>query len=108
MGRMDDTIIRNASFGVVVLGLVLLSACTKPLKLPDIEAKQLIVLLGELVANDTVHIRAGQSVPIAAGSSMKYAKPAEFLMRLSRSPGYIRIPHSLQRFMGFSITYTAL
>ncbi len=63
--------------------------CTKPLKLPDVESKQLIVLLGELVANDTVTIRAGQSIPVAAGSSMKYTPPVQFRMRLSRNPGYI-------------------
>lgn len=63
--------------------------CTKPLKLPDIEPQQMIVLLGELIANDTVRIRAGQSIPIAASSSMKYTPPAQFRMRLTRNPGYI-------------------
>ncbi len=72
-----------------VLLIVLFCACTKPLKLPDIESQQLIVLLGELTANDTVHIRAGQSIPVAAGSSMKYTSPARCQMKLTRNPGYI-------------------
>ncbi len=74
---------------VLLLFCLCTGGCTKPLKLPDIKPQQQIVLLGELTANDTVRIRAGQSIPVAAGSSMKYTPPVRLQMKLTRNPGYI-------------------
>lgn len=60
----------------LLLMAVLLNACTKELKLPDIGAKKQIVLLGELIGGDTVHIRGGQSVPLSNGSTLTFETPS--------------------------------
>ena len=48
------------------------AACNRKLDLPDIEGKKSITLLGELVANDSFYLRAGQSLPLASGENLKF------------------------------------
>jgi len=64
------------SIAALLLAVLLLNACTKELKLPDIDAKKQIVLLGELIGGDTVHIRVGQSVPLSNGSILAFQTPS--------------------------------
>lgn len=53
--------------------LLLLDSCTKTLELPDNKAPKKIVLMAEMVAGDTVYIRAGQSIPLSAGQNMDFS-----------------------------------
>lgn len=53
----------------VVLLLLLCAGCSRELPLPGAGAQRKIVLLGELAANDTVSLRAGQSTPFIGGNS---------------------------------------
>lgn len=60
----------------IVWGLLLciwISAggCVTDLPLPDVSAERKLVLLGELVAGDTLAIRLGQSVPVAKGNALQ-------------------------------------
>ncbi|PZF71996.1 DUF4249 family protein [Taibaiella soli] len=68
---------------------VLLNACTKDLKLPDISAKNEVVLLGELVAGDSINFRGGQSVPLSSGSSLKFELPAGLAATMTSSSGML-------------------
>lgn len=67
---------------VLPLLLVLLPACTKELKLPDIDKKGKIVLLGELISGDTAYLRVGESVPLVSGSSMQFQLPHQVSVTL--------------------------
>lgn len=40
-------------------------SCSKELELPDIPNNEKLVLIAELVANDSIYVRAGQSVPVS-------------------------------------------
>jgi hypothetical protein len=40
--------------------------------LPDTKKQRKISLLGELVANESLHFRGGQSTPVSSGSSLKF------------------------------------
>lgn len=51
---------------------VLSVSCNKTLKLPDVSVERKLVLLGELTADDSTYIRAGQSVPLTSSSSLKF------------------------------------
>jgi len=66
---------------------VLLNACTKELKLPDIGAKKQVVLLGELISGDTVHIRGGQSVPLSNGSALTFETPSGLTVEMREMSG---------------------
>ncbi|WP_276132239.1 DUF4249 family protein [Polluticoccus soli] len=57
---------------IVCVVLIACVSCNKKLDLPDVERGRKIALLGELVANESVYFRAGQSVPVSSGSSMKF------------------------------------
>jgi hypothetical protein len=47
-------------------------SCSKELDLPDANSKKKIVLLGEFVAGEPMSFRAGQTVPVSSGSSLKF------------------------------------
>lgn len=47
------------------IALVSCFSCTKDLELPDIPNTKKLVLITELVANDSIYVRAGQSVPVS-------------------------------------------
>jgi hypothetical protein len=79
---------RNRRYVPALLLLILLAnACTKELKLPDIGAKKQVVLLGELIAGDTVHIRGGQSVPLSNGSTLEFETPSGLGVEMSEMGG---------------------
>jgi hypothetical protein len=61
-------------FGMLVSFLIN-AGCTRDLPLPDISAKKEIVLLGELIANDSINFRGGQSIPLSSGSVLKFDLP---------------------------------
>jgi hypothetical protein len=60
------------SFIIALLSLSCI-ACNKELPLPEVGQRK-IVLLGELVAGDTILLRAGQSTPFASGSGHELIK----------------------------------
>lgn len=81
---------KHHSISLLLTALLLVwlgSSCTKELKLPDINAKKQIVLLGELIAGDTVHIRGGQSVPLSNGSVLAFETPASLSIEMQEPPG---------------------
>ena len=53
-----------------------LSGCVTKLDLPDRIADRKLVLLGELVASDTVVLRLGQTTPVTQGSKAQVPSPA--------------------------------
>lgn len=57
---------------MLVLLVIMFASCNKTLKLPDVGVERKIVLLGELIANDSAYMRAGQSVPLTSSSSLKF------------------------------------
>lgn len=57
---------------IACLFFVALVSCNKKLDLPEVERDRKIALLGELVANEPMCFRAGQSVPVSSGSNMKF------------------------------------
>lgn len=70
------TIMKNARPVIYLLVILLFfSGCTRDLPLPNISASKEIVLLGELIAGDTISFRGGQSIPLASGSSLKFDLP---------------------------------
>lgn len=56
---------RITCFGLLLLGLC---GCVSELALPDIASDRKLVLLGELIADDTISLRLGHSTPVAQGS----------------------------------------
>jgi hypothetical protein len=50
----------------------LLPSCNEKLDLPAIDGKKSITLLGELVANDSFYLRAGQSVSLIADENLRF------------------------------------
>lgn len=47
-------------------------SCRKDLELPEIKADNKIVLLGELVAGDTIYLRGGQSATVSKNSDLRF------------------------------------
>ncbi len=47
-------------------------ACNRDLDLPKMKAKKKIVLVGELEAGENILFRAGQSIPVTAGSTLLF------------------------------------
>src|SRR6478609_8038784 len=60
---------RNFLYLLTCCFLWLITACGKKLVLPSTE-NQKIVLLGELVAGDSMHLRAGISTVVQSGATM--------------------------------------
>lgn len=58
------------------------SGCMKTLDLPGGDGERKIVLMGEFIVGDTVHFRAGQSVPVSAGSDMTFRLPDALLLTI--------------------------
>jgi len=85
--RAHDPIRHDGLPAVVLLLACIFSACKSDLKLPDIKAEGRIVVLGELRANDSVYLRAGQSIPVAKGSPMQYVLPGQLSMWLTYPGG---------------------
>lgn len=61
---------------LLLLPLLWCSSCEDELDLPDIKASNKIVLLGELIANDSIYLRAGQSIPLSKSSSLTFSLPS--------------------------------
>lgn len=57
---------------MIVGCLLILTACTKKLELPDIPVEKKLTIIAELVANDTFYVRAGQSVPLTQNSNLYF------------------------------------
>jgi hypothetical protein len=51
---------------IFLIALTALTGCEKKLPLPEVKTERKIVLIGELIANDSIYIRAGQSVPVTS------------------------------------------
>jgi hypothetical protein len=85
-----------------LLAVQLLAACKSDLKLPEITPESRIVLLGELRANDSVFLRAGLSVPVAAGSPMKYLLPDRLSVNMTFPGG------SIESLRSFSDSWVSL
>lgn len=77
---------KNRVTGVIMglLGLICFAwtGCMKTLDLPAGGGERKIVLMGELVVGDTIHFRAGQSVPVAAGSDMTFSVPDALMLTI--------------------------
>lgn len=72
----------------LLLPFLLLSAgCTQDLDLPDIGGKKQIVLLGELVAADSLKLRGGCSIPVSSGSNLESSLPADLRMTVNGPDG---------------------
>lgn len=84
---------KNAWTCVLLPAVWWCAACTKELKLPDINTQGKIVLLGELITGDTASLRAGESVPLVSGSSMQFRLPK--YMTVSLTPVHIGIPQPM-------------
>jgi len=67
--------------------ILLMSGCTKDLKLPDISAENEVVLLGEMVAGDSINFRGGQSIPLTSGTTMKFELPDNLSASIVSSSG---------------------
>jgi hypothetical protein len=67
--------------------MILGSSCSRDLKLPDIKKGEKIVVLGELVAGDTVNLRAGQSISVSSGSSLTFMPLQGLTMKLTDAAG---------------------
>jgi hypothetical protein len=74
---------RFAHFLVFILLLVGSASCTKDLPLPDVNAQKRIVLLGELIAGDTIALRGSVSMPVAKGSTLNPEVPTDLTLRVS-------------------------
>lgn len=62
---------------ILLLGmlLLLLAACKTELPLPSLPGQKCIALVGELIAGDTMSIRAGYSLPVTTGAVMRFETP---------------------------------
>lgn len=60
---------RSLLYPLIITLTALLNACNTELPLPASTADKKIVLLGELTANDSMHLRAGQSGPLNTGGA---------------------------------------
>lgn len=60
------------SVNYILIIILLASACTKKLELPDIEPKEKITLIGELVAGDTFYVRSGKGVPVTKNNNVQF------------------------------------
>lgn len=48
------------------------TACNKDLDLPPVSGEKKITLLGEMVAGDSIYLRAGQSIALSSSSSLRF------------------------------------
>ncbi len=73
-----------------------LSGCVTELTLPDPKADRKLVLLGELVADDTLSLRLGQSTPVTQGSVALPPDPTGLSIdfRKENTPVATLVPHS--------------
>lgn len=69
------------SLSLLVGGLY---GCVSELALPDASASRRLVLLGELVADDTLSLRLGQNTPVAQGSISLPPDPAGMSVLISK------------------------
>ncbi len=73
------------TFTLFLLSIILLYAsCQKELKLPG-TGEPKIVIIGELTANDTVCLRAGQSVPIRSGPPLSVGLIKDLQMAIEQN-----------------------
>lgn len=88
-------------------GLLLLVAggCSKTLDLPAGKAERKIVLFAELVADDTLYMRAGLSVAVNAGSDMKFTVPDGLGIMLSDAKSAKLLPGGIDSLTPFAHTY---
>lgn len=56
----------------IFLSSMVLYSCSKKLELPDINTQKKITLLAELVADDSIYLRVGQSVPLTKNSPLYF------------------------------------
>ncbi|XZF13799.1 DUF4249 family protein [Chitinophagaceae bacterium MMS25-I14] len=74
---------------LAVLLCTVFGNCTKELKLPDINGKPEIVLIGELIAGNPISIRGGQSIPLSSGSNLKFTIPDQLRVTLQNKTGLL-------------------
>ncbi len=90
-----------------VYGLILLVAggCTKTLDLPAGKAERKIVLFAELVAGDSLYMRAGLSVAVTSGSDMKFSVPDGLSVVLSDGTSSKVLPGGVDSLTSSAHTY---
>lgn len=84
--------IKAIFFFTVTTIVVVLSSCSRNLDLPDTNAQAKIVLIGELVAGSPIYLRAGKSLPIASGSTMRFELARDLTLTYNDGSGSIAIP----------------
>jgi len=86
-----------------LLPMIALFSCKKEIRLKDPGSGRKIVLLGELIAGDTVQLRAGQSAPVT-GNAGKLLPAREMAMNISGSTGIFPLPYHNDGREGFLFT----
>jgi hypothetical protein len=84
MTRLNKT---NITIVLACLIMIFCAACSRDLKLPDIKNGEKIVVLGELVAGDSVNIRAGRSISVSSASSLTFKPLDGLMMKLTDASG---------------------
>lgn len=88
-------------------GFILLVAggCSKTLDLPAGKAERKIVLFAELVAGDSLYMRAGLSVAVTSGSDMKFSVPDGLSVVLSDGTSSKVLPGGVDSLTSSAHTY---
>lgn len=71
---MCSRLVKNIGvrFLTIAFASLALYSCSKKLELPDINTQKKITLLAELVADDSIYLRVGQSVPLTKNSPLYF------------------------------------
>lgn len=70
---MMHRFIRTGLYGL--LAIIFAAGCGKDLPLPDVNGERKIILLGELIAGDSIYFRAGISIPLSGKSVLSFQLP---------------------------------
>ncbi|MBL7690620.1 MAG: DUF4249 family protein [Flavipsychrobacter sp.] len=85
--------------------LLVAGGCSKTLDLPAGKAERKIVLFAELVAGDSLYMRAGLSVAVTSGSDMKFTVPDGLSVVLSDGSSSKVLPGGVDSLTSSAHTY---
>jgi hypothetical protein len=72
---------------IAALTALALGSCTRTLDLPDVGNERSITLLGELVADDSICFRGGESVPLKSSSTLRFELPDNMAVIITDTNG---------------------
>lgn len=72
---------------LMLCAIMLLLACNKTLTLPEVSREKKAAILAELVADDSIYIRAGLSVPLTSSSSNRFGILKDMSLNLKDESG---------------------